>query len=258
MRRGTSGLLLLLDVLFQHVLVVLTVGPQQLVPPGERGGVVPDEVHVVEVMETGTGVEWDQVERVPRDVITAVDIDGLQQAKRHPGPQEEDVVTEDQDSDEETSTQDDGLSRMSVLCLHAKGGRELMVDFVDVFINPAMMQQAMQKIVPGVFNNGTAEALSQDEGPARHGVPVIRDVEKLSEIVGSTDQRQLDEEMIEQKHLETFPLFLPRLWLVLLDLVFLHEGQELEKESRQAEQEVNELMNEERPPCGNLKLGVIV
>lgn len=131
--------------------------------------------------------------------------------------------------------------------------------------------------------------LTQFHVPAGHGVPVIRDVEKLSEIVGSTDQRQLDEEMIEQKHLETFPLFLPRLWLVLctqththtryirrsigilkiktfrlkpttdlLDLVFLHEGQELEKESRQAEQEVNELMNEERPPCGNLKLGVIV
>lgn len=71
MRRGTSSLLLLLDVLFQHVLVVLTVGPQQLVPPGERGGVVPHEVHVVEVMETSTGVEWDEVERVPRDVITA-------------------------------------------------------------------------------------------------------------------------------------------------------------------------------------------
>lgn len=71
MRRGTSGLLLLLDVFFQHVLAVLTVGPQQLVPPGERGGVVPDEVHVVEVMEAGTSVEWDQVEWVPRDVITA-------------------------------------------------------------------------------------------------------------------------------------------------------------------------------------------
>lgn len=71
MRRVTSGLLLLLDILFLHVLVVLTVGPQQLVPPGERGGVVPDKVHVVEVMETGTGVERDQVERVPRDVITA-------------------------------------------------------------------------------------------------------------------------------------------------------------------------------------------
>lgn len=44
----------------------------------------------------------------------------------------------------------------------------------------------------------------------------------------------------------------------LLDLVLLHEGQELEKEAGQAEEEVNELMDEERPPGGDLKLGVIV
>lgn len=64
-----SGLLLLLDFLFQHVLVVLVVRLQQPVPPGEGGGVVTDEVHVVEVVETGAGVERNQVERVQRDVI---------------------------------------------------------------------------------------------------------------------------------------------------------------------------------------------
>lgn len=69
--RGMSGLLLLLASLFLHVLVVLAVCLQQPVPPGEGGGVVPDEVHVVEVMETGAGVVRDQVERVQRDVITA-------------------------------------------------------------------------------------------------------------------------------------------------------------------------------------------
>lgn len=53
-----------------HVLVVLAVRLQQLVPPSEGGGVVPNEVHVMEVMETGTGVERDQVERVPRDVVS--------------------------------------------------------------------------------------------------------------------------------------------------------------------------------------------
>lgn len=65
-----SGLLLLLVSQFLHVLVVLVVGLQQLVPPGEGGGVVPDEVHVVEVVEAGAGVERDQVERVPGDVVT--------------------------------------------------------------------------------------------------------------------------------------------------------------------------------------------
>lgn len=53
-----------------------------------------------------------------------MDINGLQKAKRHPGPQEEDVVTEDHDSDEETSTEDDGLSWVGVFCLHAKWSLE--------------------------------------------------------------------------------------------------------------------------------------
>lgn len=44
----------------------------------------------------------------------------------------------------------------------------------------------------------------------------------------------------------------------LLYLVFLHERHELKKESRQAEEEVNKLMDNEGPPGGNLELGVIV
>lgn len=43
-----------------------------------------------------------------------------------------------------------------------------------------------------------------------------------------------------------------------MDLVFLHEGHELEEESWQAEQEVDELVDDERPPGGNLELGVVV
>lgn len=47
-------------------------------------------------------------------------VDGLQQAESHPGPQEEDVVTEDHDADEETSSQDESLSWVGVFGLHAK------------------------------------------------------------------------------------------------------------------------------------------
>lgn len=42
---------------------------------------------------------------------------------------------------------------------------KLVVDFVDVFVDPAVMQQPMQKVVPGIFNNSTAEALSQNIWP---------------------------------------------------------------------------------------------
>lgn len=54
------------------------------------------------------------VRRVP------VHVDGLQQAYGHPGPQEEDVVAEDHDADEEARPQDDGLSGVGILGLHAK------------------------------------------------------------------------------------------------------------------------------------------
>lgn len=40
-----------------------------------------------------------------------------------------------------------------------------MVDFVDVFVDLAVMQRAMQEVVPGVFDDSTAKALSQDERP---------------------------------------------------------------------------------------------
>lgn len=51
--------------------------------------------------------------------------------------------------------------------------------------------------------------------PARHRVPVIGDAEVFCEVVCATDQRKLDKKMVEQQHLETSPLFLPGLWLVL-------------------------------------------
>lgn len=52
---------------------------------------------------------------------------------------------------------------------------ELMVDFVDVFVDPAMMQQPMQKVVPGVFYHSAAKTLSQnirpEEGDQRRESP---------------------------------------------------------------------------------------
>lgn len=76
----------LLVLLASRVSVVLGVRLQYLVPPGKGGGVVPYEVHMVEVMETSSGIERDQMERIERDVIPTVYVDGLQQAEGDPGP----------------------------------------------------------------------------------------------------------------------------------------------------------------------------
>lgn len=50
---------------------------------------------------------------------------------------------------------------INACCTHG----EFVVDFVDVFVDLAVMQRAMQEVVPGVFNDSTAKALSQDERP---------------------------------------------------------------------------------------------
>lgn len=60
--------------------------------------------------------------------VLPVDINGLQQPKRHPGPQEEDVVAEDHNSNKEPSAEDDGLSWVGVFCLHAKWSLEEIKD----------------------------------------------------------------------------------------------------------------------------------
>lgn len=44
-----------------------------------------------------------------------------------------------------------------------------MMDFVDVLVDPAVMQYAMKEIVPGILNNSTAEALSQEICPGEEG-----------------------------------------------------------------------------------------
>lgn len=66
---------------------------------------------------------------------------------------------------------------------------ELVVDFVDVFVDPAVMQQAMEEVVPGVFNNCTTEALSQEIRPGRRE----RGREKVSELSQQNKQSDLNE-----------------------------------------------------------------
>ena len=58
--------------------------------------------------------------RVPTRCVSPVHVDGLQQAAGHPGPQHADVVAEEHDADEEPGAQDQGLSRVGVLSLHAE------------------------------------------------------------------------------------------------------------------------------------------
>lgn len=64
--------------------------------------------------------------------------------------------------------------------------------------------------------------------------------------------------MIKQQHFKALPLFLPCLWFILLDFILLHEREELKDKSRQAEQEIDEFMDDERAPGGDLEFAVVL
>lgn len=44
---------------------------------------------------------------------------------------------------------------------------KLMVDFMNVFINPLVMEESVQEIVPGIFNDRTAQAPCQNHIPVK-------------------------------------------------------------------------------------------
>jgi hypothetical protein len=44
---------------------------------------------------------------------------------------------------------------------------KFMMDFMNIFIYPFVVQESMQEIVPGVFNDCTAKAPRQNHTPVR-------------------------------------------------------------------------------------------
>ena len=67
----------------------------------------------------------------------------------------------------------------------------IVVNFVDVFVNAPVMQSAMEKIVPGVFDQRASHHLSRQDVPTRHGIPVIRDAKILREVVCAANHGEL-------------------------------------------------------------------
>lgn len=50
--------------------VKLGIGVEKSVPPGECRSIVANKIHVVEVMETSSSIEWNQMQGVQRNVVT--------------------------------------------------------------------------------------------------------------------------------------------------------------------------------------------
>jgi len=102
------------------VVVILVVGPHDVVAPTEGRGEIVHESHVVEIVVISTGPEGKDVLERPREIVSAVSIDCLEETEDDPDVHGENVEVSGAENVENrtgdrSSTEDEDFSRMGVL-----------------------------------------------------------------------------------------------------------------------------------------------
>lgn len=96
--------------------------------------------------------------QAPREIIAAMRVDGLEEAKDDPDVHREDVkiardCTPQDGNADGTDAQDHDFDRRSVFRGQAEGRRVLVVDLVDVLVERTPMQRPVRPVVPSVFEH---------------------------------------------------------------------------------------------------------
>lgn len=131
---------------------------QEIVPPAKAARVVADELLMMKIMMIRTGPEGEEVVETPRELITTVRVDGLEQAQHNPDVHCEDVqvagegAPEDRASDS-TETKNHDLDRRRVFGRQAERSRVLMVNFMDRLVKRTPVKSTVREIVPGVLHH---------------------------------------------------------------------------------------------------------
>lgn len=132
-RRGKDALLHFLRLLRQLPLASplrrfrSRLGVQHIIPPPEAAGVIPHEPLMMDIVVLGASPERQEMVQAPREVIAAVCVDGLEEAKNDPDIHGEDVeiagdcAPQDRDTDG-ADAQDHDLDRRGVFRSHTERG----------------------------------------------------------------------------------------------------------------------------------------
>lgn len=206
-------------------------------------------------MVTGPGVEGQEVVQAPGEVVAAVGVDGLEEAQGDPDVHGHDVeVTADQrpdDGDEDGArAKDHGLDGGGVLCGEAKRRRILVMDLVDVPVEGADVQRAVEPVVPGILEDEEQGDLESHGGPGREGDAGLHsagDGHGMEE----PDLGQLDGEMAEEDELGAAPLLGEGWHFLALNLVLVEVGDAVDDDPGETAAEVDNLVHAEAQDAGS-------
>jgi len=232
------------------VVVVFVISTHNVVAPAEGSREIVHKGHVVEIVVIGTGPEREDVLERPREIVSAVSVDGLEETEGDPDVHGEDVeVASAEDVENRTSdrcsTKDEDFSWMGVLSGEAEGSRVFVVNLVDVFVHGTPVEELMTEEVAHVFVDEEKRDLKGYILPSRERHLPGAHSETLSNWVKQPNQGELDGKVGKEDTLCAFPLILGRRDLVWLELPPTKVRNGVDDDPRDATSEVDNLMEEE-------------
>lgn len=172
------------------------------------------------VMELGASVAGEIVEEVEWQFVAAVGDDGVKLAQLDPDVEGEEVGTDDDGRGEGGGSEDDNLGPVSVGGAETEGGLELVVDLVDLLVEPLDVQPAMAPVLEPVLAD-EEEAELPSEGPDRGPFRVVAHAQKVEDRPSRDDHGDDDDDIVEQDVLDARPVVHHGVQLGGLNLVLL-------------------------------------
>lgn len=188
---------------------VTSVSTAETVPEREGGRVVGGEFLMMIVMERSTAIERQKLKRVHvGKVIAAVNFSGLKHAHEEPGPEEEEMIEEEDHRNEEANTESESLHGVSILGGKSERDIVLVMKFVPDTVDRLVMQSAVSPVVPAILHQQSAEELRQEVPHRGHRVIVIRQVnmDRLQHIVHENRKWEIDGDLGPSDFLDANPL----------------------------------------------------
>lgn len=177
----------------------------------------------------GTSPEWQEVVQTPWEFISAVSIDGLEEAEDDPDVHREDVKVASGENPKDghhdgAESENQHFNWRCVLSGETEWRRILVMNLVDVLVKGAPMHSAMKPVVPCILQH---EKDGNLEGHLRQAWERHAKIHAtvFCHWVKEPDLWQFDGEMIDEDPFCAIPLLGSRWDLVLLNLVFLEIGE---------------------------------
>lgn len=186
---------------------------QAVVPPAEAGGVVANKLLVVHVMVLRASPEGKEVAQTPREIVARVRIDSLEQTEDDPHVHSKQVqVSSDRHPQDGTAngtnSQQHNLDRRSILGSKTEGRRVGVVQLVDVLVERAIVQRAVEPVVPSILHHEESSDLVSHLEQGREGHTVVH-AEKDGDRVEKPDLWQLNGDMADKDEGSAVKLLAP-------------------------------------------------